>query len=97
MSAEEYHVGDDIKVTAAFRVDRVETAPTAVFADIYKPSTGTVPTVITYPAATLTSPRTGVYELVVDCTESGEWSVVWRSTGIAKAAEPFSWTVEATP
>ena len=91
-----YHVGDDAKITAVFRVDRVETNPTAVFADIYAPG-DTVPTTVTYPAATLTRPSTGTYELVVDCTEAGRWRIVWRSTGTAKAAEPFYFNVEETP
>jgi hypothetical protein len=50
----------------------------------------------TYPHADLTNPSVGHYELVVDCTEAGEWKVVWRSTGTAKAAEPFIFTVEET-
>lgn len=93
MAADEYHVGDEIKLTAVFRVDRVETAPTAVFADVYAPSSST-PTTYSYPASGFTSPKTGVYELIVDCTEAGNWAVAWRSTGVAKAAEPFLWTVD---
>lgn len=91
-----YDVGDDAKITVTFLVDGVPTAPTAVFADVYAPS-ATTPTTVTYPAANFTSPSTGKYVLNVDCTEAGKWRVVFRSTGTAKAAESFSFTVRETP
>lgn len=93
--SDEYDVGDDATITCPFRLDRAETNPTAVFADVYPPR-GNMFTV-TYPTAAFTRPRTGIYQLKVDCTMAGRWRVVFRSTGTAKGAGQVAFVVKETP
>ncbi len=94
--ASSYFVGSDVRVTAVFTVDDVDTNPTAVYADVYLPD-GSVITYTYGVSPNLTRPSTGNYDLIVDCTQAGRWRVAWRSTGTAKAATSTAFEVNPLP
>jgi hypothetical protein len=72
----EYDIGTAVTLTATFRNDDGALAdPTAVTITVKKPS-GTTDV---YTGGALTHPSTGVYEVVVTPTESGNWR--WKAVG----------------
>lgn len=89
------NVGDDAVITGTFRTTgtNVLVDPTTLSAEV-TPETSP-PFVVTYPSANFTRVSLGVFQLRLDLTEAGTWTVTWRATGAAKAAEDITFTVDS--
>lgn len=77
--ANEYDVGDLVRVKGTFKVSDTLTNPTAVTLKVKKPD-GTVSTVAT------TNASTGVYHADVSIDQAGTWRYRFAGTGDAQAA-----------
>lgn len=91
-SPKSFFVNSRATVNAVFTLDDTETDPTTVSAEIIAPS-GAV-SVVNYPDASLTKTRTGNFQLSVDCTQVGVWSVAWSSTGTVQAVDVVRFVVK---
>ena len=85
MAVSHYDVNDPWERTATFKVNGVNTDPTAVTAKVRTPA-GVV-TNYAYPHANLTKDAVGIYRLTGTATEVGRWYYQTAGTGTAAGVE----------
>jgi hypothetical protein len=81
-------------LTNTFKVNNVNTDPTAVTLTVTSPS-GTA-TTYTYSLAEITRTAAGIYTKDIACSEAGVWLYLWVGTGSASDAVAGTWTVSKT-
>jgi len=91
-----YHVGDLIRISAAFSTAAgVATDPTAVFAK-YRDPGGTVTTLTYGVDVALVKDSTGNYHVDINADEAGKWLYRFYSTGTGQAMDEDGFSVLAS-
>lgn len=88
-----YHLGDLVRVTAAF----TNTAGTATDPDVvkltYRDPSGTETTLLYGTDAALVKDSTGNYHVDIDANDDGVWYYRWWATGTGQSAESAKFIV----
>jgi hypothetical protein len=90
-----YHVGDMIRLTALWTVDKSPTDPTAISLK-FKNHAGTETEYIYGEDPEIEKDGTGDYHADIPLDHDGTWHYRWEGTGAAHAAEESSFEVEET-
>lgn len=83
--ANEYHKGNQSRISNAFTVNSVATDPTTVTLTVHKPDGTSTP--YTYALGQVMKESTGNYYKDVDLDQAGIWHYKWEGTGACQAVD----------